>query len=65
MAAKPEKKGGRLMTSKEDAGAHGMGLKNVEDTVCAYGGEMSFHYDDRRFVVELFFFHNGGKEMEQ
>ena len=62
MAAKPEKKGGRLMTLKEDAGAHGMGLKNVENTVCAYGGEMSFHYDDRRFVVELFFFHNGEKK---
>lgn len=65
IAVKPEQKGGRFITSKEDARIHGIGLKNVEDAVHAYEGEMSIHFDHKRFIVEISFFHDGAKEAKR
>ena len=62
MEGKPEKRGAKFVTSKTDTGVHGLGLNNVDDVVRAYEGEMSCYFDNNWFIVEISFFHNGGKE---
>lgn len=62
MSVGPLCRGGRLVTSKEDEGLHGIGLKSVEDIVGGYGGLFSYHYDSERFQVEIAFFNSNEKE---
>lgn len=45
---------GELMTSKEDAGNHGIGIKNVKDIINKYNGDMLIDIDDY-FNIYIYF----------
>lgn len=47
-------KDGALTTDKEDARAHGIGLRSVRAVVDKYGGEMDVSYTDETFSVTVF-----------
>ena len=42
-------KDGKLLTTKKDFKKHGIGLKNVERTVCANHGIFEYHVEDHSF----------------
>ena len=42
-----------LATTKENAGAHGYGMKNLRDVVSRLGGEMTAGVQDRQFIVNI------------
>ena len=49
-------KGKFLRSTKENVGLHGIGLKNVRETVEKYYGELRYSYDSESFVVHVTFF---------
>ena len=34
---------------------HGIGLKNIKDTVYKYNGEIKIEFDDDKFVIKFIF----------
>lgn len=52
----PDRKGKFLRSTKENVGLHGIGLKNVRETVEKYYGELRYSYDSESFVVHVTFF---------
>ena len=52
----PDRKGKFLRSTKENVGLHGIGLKNVLETVEKYYGELRYSYDSESFVVHVTFF---------
>lgn len=53
IAAKPIEKNGKLVTSKEKKGLHGLGLASVSAVVEKYEGVMKYRYDDKEFEVSI------------
>ena len=47
-----EERNGKLVTRKEDASSHGVGLASVRRAVRKYDGNVKIHSDERRFRVE-------------
>ena len=47
--------GNRLLTTKEDSEAHGLGLKNVEEIVKKYQGEYHLEGTKNRFTIQIIF----------
>ena len=47
-----EEKNGKIVTRKEDASRHGVGLASVRRAVRKYDGNIKIHSDERRFRVE-------------
>lgn len=45
--------GGSLLSTKNDAGEHGLGTQNVKDSVKAYNGRVKYSQDDAKFSVEI------------
>ena len=52
----PDRKGKFLRSTKENVGLHGIGLKNVRETVEKYYGELRYSYDSESCVVHVTFF---------
>ena len=52
----PKTVNNRLVTQKEDAGIHGLGLKNVRAHVDKYNGTLDINFTDHIFTVELTIF---------
>ena len=44
-----------LITNKKDKFMHGIGLKNIKDTVYKYNGEIKIEFDDDKFVIKFIF----------
>lgn len=42
-----------LMSTKQNAAAHGYGMKNLRDVVARLGGEMTAGAQDRQFIVNI------------
>ena len=42
-----------LITNKKDKFMHGIGLKNIKDTVYKYNGEIKIEFDDDKFVIKF------------
>lgn len=42
-----------LGTSKEDSFLHGFGLKNIQQAVEKYGGEVTIHQDQESFILKI------------
>ena len=60
LSSKPYTKTGRfssesgaLKTRKEDGNLHGLGIKNIQDTVNKYNGWLKNSYDDHTFISEV------------
>lgn len=53
IAVKPVEKNGKLVTSKEKKGLHGLGLASVSAVVEKYEGVMKYRYDDKEFEVSI------------
>ena len=41
--------------NKKDKFMHGIGLKNIKDTVYKYNGEIKIEFDDDKFVIKFIF----------
>lgn len=54
----PVKKGDRFLTTKEDSGDHGIGLRNVERMVERQNGELEFRCEDQVFSVDVMLYMN-------
>lgn len=50
---KPQKKHGRYLTTKNDTGFHGWGLKSVETTVEKYNGSITYEYENQIFHTNV------------
>ncbi|HCX61137.1 MAG TPA: ATP-binding protein, partial [Clostridiales bacterium] len=48
-----KEKNGTLLTSKDDEKNHGIGLRNVEETVNINNGHMKINYNDKEFKVKI------------
>ena len=48
-----KKENGIFRTTKKDTASHGIGLKNVKNTVKKYGGELILKNDSDTFTAEL------------
>ena len=44
-----------FITNKKDKFMHGIGLKNIKDTVYKYNGEIKIEFDDDKFVIKFIF----------
>lgn len=54
MAAVPVVENGRFLTTKtEDNLEHGMGIRNVVETVENYRGRYTIHFDEREFLFSI------------
>jgi len=55
----PVEQGSELLSTKEDAGAHGLGLKSVKKTVAKYNGFYEWKYDEEKkeFITTVSFYH--------
>lgn len=42
------------MTSKQDMGEHGFGVKNIQRAVEKYNGTMEYRYEDEKIILEIF-----------
>ena len=42
-----------FVSTKEDAGSHGIGIKNIKESVNKYGGTCSITYDDIEFSFSI------------
>lgn len=51
--ASPQKKNGKLITSKKDSEFHGVGLINVSEICERYGGDFHYSYDNSVFTVRI------------
>lgn len=47
---------GKLITTKEEAGSHGVGLASIRRTVEKYDGDMEIRYSLEEFIVKVFLF---------
>lgn len=54
-AEKPKRQGNILMTAKSDSERHGWGLKSVEEAVKSHDGEISWKFEQKRFIVNIIF----------
>ena len=45
----------KIFTNKKDKFMHGIGLKNIKDTVYKYNGEIKIEFDDDKFVIKFIF----------
>ena len=52
-AENPFSESGALKTRKEDGNLHGLGIKNIQDTVNKYNGWLKNSYDDHTFISEV------------
>lgn len=52
-AENPFSENGALKTRKEDGNLHGLGIKNIQDTVNKYNGWLKNSYDDHTFISEV------------
>ena len=48
-------KNNNFITNKKDKFMHGIGLKNIKDTVYKYNGEIKIEFDDDKFVIKFIF----------
>ncbi|MEF9992527.1 MAG: ATP-binding protein [Romboutsia sp.] len=48
-------KNNKFITSKKDKSMHGLGLKNIKDTVYKYNGGIKIDFDDNKFVLKFIF----------
>ena len=48
-------KNNNFITNKKDKSMHGIGLKNIKDTVYKYNGEIKIEFDDDKFVIKFIF----------
>lgn len=60
----PVWRGKQPITTKKDSSAHGLGLRNVEETVETYGGSFTCKWEDSLFSVEITFFNSREKNFE-
>ena len=49
-------KNNNFITNKKDKFMHGIGLKNIKDTVYKYNGEIKIEFDDDKFVIKFIFY---------
>lgn len=49
----PKIKDGKLLTTKKDYYAHGLGVESVKRIVKKYNGNISFQYDNEHFEVDI------------
>ena len=49
----PFSESGALKTRKEDGNLHGLGIKNIQDTVNKYNGWLKNSYDNHTFISEV------------
>lgn len=52
-AENPFSESGALKTRKEDGNLHGLGIKNIQDTVNKYNGWLKNSYDNHTFISEV------------
>ena len=52
------KQGETLITRKEDAKNHGIGLKNVNEIIMKYNGNKEIETTDNRFTIKLVLYIN-------
>ena len=50
----PVQKNGRLVTTKEDAESHGIGIRSVSDIVWNAGGILNYGTENGEFYVEIY-----------
>ena len=48
-------KNNNFITSKKEKTMHGIGLKNIKDTVYKYNGDISIDFDDDKFLIKIIF----------
>ncbi len=48
-----EKRGDVYITSKKEKELHGMGMKNISDSIKKYGGDMSISLKNGKFVLKI------------
>lgn len=48
-------KNNNFITNKKDKSMHGIGLKNIKDTVYKYNGEIKINFDEDKFVLKFIF----------
>lgn len=44
-----------FITNKKDKSMHGIGLKNIKDTVHKYNGDIKIDFDDDKFLLKIIF----------
>ena len=49
---------GRYLTTKEDAGCHGIGLASVEQAIADYDGELFTKYENGEFQASVVLYNN-------
>lgn len=54
----PKRNGQKFLSTKEDAGEHGIGLQNVKRMVEKQNGNIEFQYEDGMFLVEVMLYMN-------
>lgn len=54
----PVKRGDRFLTTKDDSGQHGIGLRNVERMVERQNGEIEFRCEEQVFSVDVMLYMN-------
>lgn len=57
-SASPKRSGKKFFSTKEDAGEHGIGLRNVKRMVEKQNGNIEFQYEDGMFSVEVMLYMN-------
>lgn len=50
---KPKVQNGKLITTKTDKNLHGIGLTNVFEVCEKYGGECTFNFENKLFVINI------------
>lgn len=48
-------KNNNFITSKKEKTMHGIGLKNIKDTVYKYNGDINIDFDDDKFLIKIIF----------